>query len=172
MARGSGAALPGVEGGSSAATTGVPRPGGTQFLVLDGAENFQVVVPFEESDAARIAPNQNVDVTFAAVPDLVRHGTVMAVAPGATASSGVVSYYVTVLLTETDPRLHAGLGGLAVPNAAVHREGGRTTVTVAAVGGGQQVVPFQAGTVGDDTTQVVSGLSEGDEVVVPPNARA
>ena len=183
LAPGSGAAIPGTgeSGTAGASTTTVTptRPGGSQFIVLDGADTFQVVVPFEESDASRIAPNQNVDVIFDAVPDLVRHGTVLAVAPSATAASGVVSYYVTVLLTETDPRLRDGQTAEAavhveelrdvpaVPNAAVHRDGGQTTVTVVGFDGSQHTVPIQVGAVGDDLTQVVSGLTVGDEVVVP-----
>jgi len=183
LAPGSGAAIPGTgesgTAGTSTTTAAPTRPGGSQFIVLDGTDTFQVVVPFEESDASRIAPNQNVDVTFDAVPELVRHGTVLAVAPSATATSGVVSYYVTVLLTETDPRLRDGQTAEAavrveelrdvpaVPNAAVHRDGGQTTVTVVGFDGSQHTVPIQAGVVGDNLTQVVSGLTVGDEVVVP-----
>ena len=179
LAPGSTAAIPGTGGASTeAAAPAVARPGGTQFLVLDGIDTFQVVVPFEESDAARIAAGQNVDVTFDAIPDLTRHGTVLAVAPTATASSGVIGYYVTVLLTETDPRLRDGQTAQAavhtdelrdvpaVPNSAVHREGGQTTVTVVSPGGVQRRVPIQTGVVGDQLTQVVSGLTVGDEVVV------
>jgi HlyD family secretion protein len=177
LAPGSAAAIPGT-GGATAAASAIARPGGTQFLVLDGINTFQVVVPFEESDASRISAGQNVDVTFDAVPDLTRQGTVLAVAPTATASSGVVGYYVTVLLTETDPRLRNGQTARAavhtdelrdvpvVPKSAVHREGGQTTVTVVGPGGVQHRVPFQAGVVGDQLTQVVSGLTVGDEVVV------
>ena len=147
--------------------------------MLDGADTFRVVVPFAESDAARIAPDQNLDVTFDAVPDLVRAGTVLAVAPAATASSGVVGYYVTVLLTETDPRLRDGQTAQAavrttelrdvpaVPNAAVQRDGERTTVTVLGVDGTARTVPFEAGVVGDDRTQVLSGLTVGDDVLLP-----
>jgi len=179
LAPGSDAAIPGTGGASAAAaTSSVARPGGTQFLVLDGADTFEVVVPFAEADASRIAPNQNVDVTFDAIPDLTRRGTVLGVAPAATASSGVISYYVTVLLTETDSRLRNGQTAqaavhtdelrdvAAVPNSAVHREAGQTTVTVVGPGGIQRMVPFQAGVVGDTLTQVVSGLMVGDEVVV------
>ena len=183
LAPGTGAAIPGT--GGTAASNGtqspVARPGGTQFLVLDGADTFQVVVPFEESDATRVARDQTVDVTFDAVPDLVRRGTVLAVSPSATANSGVISYYVTVLLTETDPRLRDGLTAQAavrteevrdvpsVPNAAVRRDGrGQPTVTVIAPDGSRRVVPFQAGAVGDDRTQVVSGLAVGDEVDLSP----
>lgn len=185
LAPGSGAAIPGTEAASTAAgASTVSRPGGTQFIVLDGVDTFQVVVPFEESDAARIAPNQNVDVSVGAVPDLVRHGTVLAVAPAATATSGVVGYYVTVLLTETDPRLRDGQTAdaavhvdevrdvPAVPNAAVRRSGGTTTVTVLGYDGTPRTVPFQAGVVGDDLTQIVSGLTVGDEVVVPAGPSA
>ena len=178
LAPGSDAAIPGTGGASAATATTVPRPGGTQFLVLDGADTFEVVVPFAEADASRIAPNQNVDVTFDAIPDLTRRGTVLGVAPAATASSGVISYYVTVLLTETDSRLRNGQTAqaavhtdelrdvAAVPNSAVHREAGQTTVTVVGPGGIQRTVPFQAGVMGDTLTQVVSGLMVGDEVVV------
>jgi HlyD family secretion protein len=184
LAPGSGAAIPGTGGTAASATNQSPiaRPGGTQFIVLDGADTFQVVVPFEETDATRVAPNQNVDVTFDAVPDLVRRGTVLAVSPSATANSGVISYYATVLLTETDPRLRDGLSAQAavrteevrdvpsVPNAAVRRDGsGRTTVTVINPDGSRRVVPFQAGAVGDTRTQVLSGLAVGDEVDLSPS---
>ena len=109
LAPGSDAAIPGTGGVSAAsATSAVARPGGTQFLVLDGVDTFQVVVPFAEADASRIAAGQNVDVTFDAIPDLTRRGTILGVAPAAIASSGVIGYYVTVLLTETDPRLRTG----------------------------------------------------------------
>ena len=39
-------------------------------------------------------------------------------------------------------------------------------MTVVGPGGVQRRVPFQAGVVGDTLTQVVSGLTVGDEVVV------
>ena len=40
----------------------------------------------------------------------------------------------------------------------------------AAVDGTRRTVPIQTGVVGDTLTQVVSGLTVGDEVVVPSNA--
>ncbi|MDT0349603.1 HlyD family efflux transporter periplasmic adaptor subunit [Pseudonocardia charpentierae] len=178
LAPGSSAAIPGTGASAAAEGSEVARPGGTQFLVLDGVETFQVVVPFAEADASRISSGQNVDVTFDAVPDLTRRGTVLRVGPAASASSGVISYYVTVLLNETDPRLRNGQTALAairteelrdvlaVPNSAVRRSGGQTTVMVVGPGGVRRTVPFQAGEVGDTMTQVVSGLSEGDQVVV------
>jgi HlyD family secretion protein len=184
LAPGSGAAIPGVENPSAAqAATGAvanpARPGGTQFLVLDNIDAFQVVVPFSEADAATIAPNQKVSVTVDAVPDLTLTGTVLSVAPTGTAVAGVVNYYVTVIISGSDPRLKDGqtvratvvteeVGDvLTVPSAAVRQENGRATVTVVEPGGTQRPVPFEPGVAGPDRTQVLSGLREGQQVLLP-----
>ena len=146
--------------------------------MLDNVDSFEAVVPFEESDAVRLAPNQRVDVRFDAIPDLTLPGTVVAVSPTASALSGVISYYATVALSQGDPRLRSGQTAqaavvtdelrdvLAVPNAAIRRQGGRTQVTVLRFDG-PRVVDITPGAVGDTYTQVLSGLSEGDEVVLP-----
>ncbi|MGH4007253.1 MAG: efflux RND transporter periplasmic adaptor subunit [Pseudonocardiaceae bacterium] len=182
LAPGTEAPIPGVEVNSSLSlggtTTGPQRPGGTQFLVLSEINTFQVVVPFEETDAAKVAPNQKVEVSFDAVPDLTRAGTVVAVAPAGASISSVINYYVTVLLNETDPRLKDGQTAqarvltnqvedvLTVPNSAVRKRGDQSSVTVIDADGVEQQVRFQAGLVGDDRTQVISGLREGQQVVL------
>ncbi len=182
LAPGSDAAIPGLEVNSSTSlgntATGPQRPGGTQFLVLSEINTFQVVVPFEESDAAKVGPNQKVEVSFDAVPDLTRAGTVVAVAPAGSSISSVINYYVTVVLNETDPRLKDGQTAqarvltnqvedvLTVPNSAVRKRGDQSSVTVVDADGVEQQVRFQAGLVGDDRTQVISGLKEGQQVVL------
>ncbi|MFN2479489.1 MAG: HlyD family efflux transporter periplasmic adaptor subunit [Pseudonocardiaceae bacterium] len=185
LAPGSTSPIPGLSGTSSNSSlslgnpaTGAQRPGGTQFMVLDNINTFQVVVPFEESDAAKVAPNQKVDVTFDAVPDLTRAGTVVSVSPTGSNISSVINYYATVVLNETDPRLKDGLTAqarvitnqvqdvLTVPNSAVRKSGDQSTVTIIDANGTQQQVRFQAGLVGDDRTQIISGLREGQEVVL------
>ena len=185
LAPGTEAPIPGLQGATSSsslalgnAATGAVRPGGTQFMVLDNINTFQVVVPFEESDAAKVAPNQKVNVTFDAVPDLTRAGTVVSVAPAGSSISSVINYYVTIVLNETDPRLKDGQTAqaqvitnqvqdvLTVPNSAVRKRGEQNTVTVIDPSGTQQQVRFQAGLVGDTRTQVISGLKEGQQVVL------
>ncbi len=184
LAPGTFAPIPGIAGAANSSTslgnpsTGAQRPGGTQFLVLSEINTFQVVVPFEESDAAKVAPNQKVDVSFDAVPDLTRAGTVVAVAPAGSSISSVINYYVTVVLNETDPRLKDGQtaqarvltnqveGVLTVPNSAVRKRGDQSSVTIVDADGVQQQVRFQAGLVGDDRTQVISGLKEGQQVIL------
>ena len=177
LAPGSDGAIPGADA-SSAAAGAVARPGGTQFLVLNNVDTFEVVVPFGESDAVGISPDQRVDVRFDAIPDLTLPGNVVGVSPSASALSGVISYYVTVGMSQSDPRLRNGQTAqasvvtdelrdvLAVPNSAIRRQGGRTQVTVLRFDG-PRVVDVTLGKVGDTETQVLSGLSEGDEVVLP-----
>jgi HlyD family secretion protein len=185
LAPGSHAAIPGsasAGGAAGAAATGTTatRPGGSQFVVLSSVKGFQAVIPFEESDAAKIAPEQLVSVSFDAIPGLIESGTVVSVAPSATAIAGVISYYVTIDLEDADSRLRDGQTAraevitaertnvLSVPNAAVRRQGDTDTVVVVDPDGRQRVVTFQPGLVGADRTEVLSGLSEGQRVVVSP----
>jgi HlyD family secretion protein len=185
LAPGSTAPIPGLNGVTSNSSTslgnpatGAARPGGTQFMVLDNVNTFQVIVPFEESDASKVAPNQKVNVTFDAIPDLTRAGTVLSVAPSGSNISSVINYYVTVVLNEIDPRLKNGQTAqarvitnevddvLTVPNSAVRKRGDQSTVTIIDAAGNQQQVRFQPGLVGDDRTQVISGLREGQQVIL------
>jgi HlyD family secretion protein len=183
LAPGSDATLPGTNnGGGAAAAQAVAnptRPGGTQFLVLDNIDEFQVVMAYTETDAAGIAPGQKVRLTFDAVPDLELTGSVLSVSPTATAISGVISYYVTVVLPKGDPRLKSGMtaqaevltkevpGVLAVPSAAVHTQNGTSVVTVLDPNGTQRSVTVQTGATGDGKTQILSGVTEGQQVVLP-----
>jgi HlyD family secretion protein len=187
LAPGSDAAIPGVGAAatsdqSSASSTGAPsatRPGGSAFIVLNNINTFQVVVPFEESDAAKVAPNQKVQVSFDALPDLTRDGTVLSIAPGGVDISGVTNYYATILLTDSDPRLRTGQTAeagvlvadlenvLVVPNSAVIKQGGGSFVNVPGPDGKPRLQQFQPGLVGDDNTQVLSGLTEGQPIQLP-----
>jgi HlyD family secretion protein len=181
LAPGSTAALPGAANLASADSGGGgAAPGGGAFMVLNNIDTFQLVVPFEESDATRVAPNQAVEVGVDALPDLRAPATVLAIAPSGDPASGIVEYYATIVLREgSDPRLRDGQTALAdvvveakegvlrVPSAAVRREAGGSSVDVRNSDGQPVRTPFQAGVVGDEYTQVVSGLREGQELLLP-----
>jgi HlyD family secretion protein len=151
---------------------------GSAFIVLDNVDTFQIVAPFAETDAARLQPNQQVEVTFDAVPDLTRTGNVVSVAPTGTDIQGVTSYYAVIVLSELDPRLMDGQTAsahvivdqldntLVVPNAAIQRSGQTGLVMVREPDGSQRQVQVELGLAGDSVTQVVAGLREGQQVVV------
>jgi HlyD family secretion protein len=181
QAPGTAAAIPGAAaaGGAAAAAGASSRPGGTQFLVLSDVGKLQLVLPFEQSDAAQLKPDQKVTVQADAAPDSTLPGHVVSVAPSGTATSGTISYYATVSLDRTDSRLKDGQTArgtvltlekhnvLSVPNAAVHTQGSTSTVVLLADDGTSVTAPFEAGAVGADRTEVLSGLTEGQRVVLP-----
>ncbi|HEY2225898.1 efflux RND transporter periplasmic adaptor subunit [Actinomycetospora sp.] len=167
-------AAAGAAGGAASPT----RPGGTQFLVLQNLARFAVVAPFQEVDAANIAPQQHAVVSLDAIPDRTFDGTVLSVAPSSTAIGGSVEYYVTIALPPDDPRIRDGQSARAsvttamsdqkitVPNAALHRQGERATVTVVTSDGRQTPTPVTTGLVGSDRTEITGGLAEGQQVLL------
>ena len=180
--------VPGETAGSGTAQSPgslAPQPssGGTGgassgFMVIDDTSSFVAVMPFAETDAARLSANQTTVFTFDAIPNLTISGHVLSISPSATVVSNVVDYYVSFVLNRTDPRLREGMtanasvtvaqadNAVRVPNAAVRTTGGTTMVTVLSKG---QQVPTEVitGVVGDTYTEIKAGLNEGDTVVLP-----
>jgi HlyD family secretion protein len=169
--------------GSTAEAPGTTAPlpsagASTSFMVIGNDSAMEVIVPFAESDAARVGFNQDVQVTFDAVPNLTISGKVVAVASSATVTSGVVNYYATITLNQNNKSLKEGMtsnatvvvstasNALTVPNLAITRLGGQAYVNVYA--GGQQVqTAIETGVVGDTYTEVTGGLNLGAQVVIP-----
>jgi multidrug efflux pump subunit AcrA (membrane-fusion protein) len=180
-----------VAGGGSGATAQAPGSlaplaassstgsgASTGFMVIDDNSSYIAVMPFAETDAARLTANQTASLTFDAIPNLTISGHVLGVSPSATVVSNVVDYYVSFVLNRADPRLREGMtanvavivaqvdNAVRVPNAAVHTQGGATMVTV--LTNGQQVpTEVVTGVVGDTYTEIKAGLNDGDRVVLP-----
>jgi HlyD family secretion protein len=148
------------------------------FMVIGNVSAMEVVIPFAESDASRLAFNQDTMVTFDAVPNLAISGHVVAVASSATVQSGVVNYYATVALNQTNPALKQGMttnatvtvskatNAIVVPNLSITRLGGQAYVNLYVAGKEVQTM-IQTGVVGDQYTEVTGGLNEGAQVVIP-----
>ncbi|HET9848760.1 MAG TPA: biotin/lipoyl-binding protein [Candidatus Dormibacteraeota bacterium] len=183
----------GVAGGGSGATAQAPgslapQPSsgssatgsaGSGFMVIDDNSSLVAVMPFAETDAAKLAVNQPASLTFDAISGLTISGHVLSISPSATVVSNVVDYYATFMLNRTDPRLREGMtvnaavtvaqadNAVRVPNAAVHTQSGATMVTVLAAGGQQVPTEVVTGVAGDTYTEIKAGLNEGDKVVLP-----
>ena len=92
-------------------------------------------------------------------------------------TSGSVTYPVTILLDATSDTLYEGSGAsvtltldrvtdvLTVPTSAVHTTGGSHSVTVLE-NGAEKEVTVQVGAVGTELTQITSGLTAGQQVVL------
>ena len=148
------------------------------FMVIGNVSGLEVIAPFAESDASRLAVNQDASVTFDAVPNLTISGRILAVASSATTTSGVVNYYATIALNQASKLLKQGMtanatvtvskatNAIAVPNLAITHTAGQAYVYV--YSGGQQVqTPIETGVVGDQYTEVTGGLNDGERIVIP-----
>jgi HlyD family secretion protein len=170
-------------GGVTAQSPGAQAPlptsaATTAFMVIGNTGAMDVVIPFAESDASRIAVSQDATVTFDAVSSLSISGKVLALASAATTSNGVVNYYITVQLNQTNNALKQGMtanatvivnratNALTVPNLAITRTAGQAFVNVY-VGGQQVPTPIETGVVGDQFTEVTSGLTGTEQIVMP-----
>jgi multidrug efflux pump subunit AcrA (membrane-fusion protein) len=107
---------------------------------------------------------------------------VTSISPTGVNIGGVTNYYATVLLTNDDSSLKSGLTStvsvvtntvknqaLVVPTSAVTKQGGKSFVDTLGPDGKPQRVPFTPGKVGDDNSEVLSGLTKGQKVLLPPS---
>ncbi|HVV15064.1 MAG TPA: efflux RND transporter periplasmic adaptor subunit [Candidatus Paceibacterota bacterium] len=143
-----------------------------------------------EVDAAKVQVGNKATLTFDAIDGLTLTGTVASIDAAGTVSQGVVSYALEIAFDAQDPRIKAGMtvnasiqtsvksDVLIVPSSAVKTVGGASYVQVfdpplAETGGAAGVasktaprqVAVETGLSDDTNVEIVSGLSEGEQVV-------
>ncbi len=161
--------------GLAASTQSSAPPPTSGFIVLTDLGSLLVKAGFNEVDAAKLKPGQAATVAFEALPEAAS-GRVVATDTSSTLVNNVVTYNVTVLLTQPVEGVKLGMTAsvevivnektsvLKVPSSAVSTRGGVSTVTI--LEGNRQVRrPVKIGLRGDDATEVTGGLGAGDKVV-------
>jgi len=150
---------------------------GSGFVVLANLSTMQLVVSVSEADIGTIKVGEPATVSVDALPDEEFAAKVTAISVLSTDSSGVVSYNVTLNLTQGSSQLRPGMSATAtiiskqvndaidVESAAVSSAG--TSSTVLLVKNGKTVeTPVITGLVGTSATQIVAGLQPGQEVAI------
>jgi HlyD family secretion protein len=148
-------------------------------------------ISLNEVDAASVKTGQKATLTFDAVEDLSISGEVANVDIIGTVSQGVVSYGVKIVFDTQDERIKPGMSVsasiitesktdvLLVPNSAVKTSGSTYYVLMLDTAQTQQdsssqgvvsdvspkQVEVQIGASNDTSTEITSGLKEGDQVV-------
>jgi len=150
-------------------------------------------IALNEIDAAKVQIGDKATLTFDAINNFSIAGHVSDVSVIGTVSSGVVTYTVTITLDTNDPRIKPGMSvnaaivtevesnTLTVPNAAIKTSGtisyvqeltgiGTTTAAQATSGvtsaTAPKNVPVTVGVSNSTVTEILSGLKQGDEVIV------
>ncbi len=147
------------------------------FMTITNIDALSVKAGFAETDATKLKTGQPAVVSFSALPNVQAAGTVTGVDLSSTLVSNVVTYFATVTLNSVPAGVKPGMtasvtitidkreGVLNLPSAAVRGTG--TTGTVTVVNGKVQTTKaVGVGLRGDTLTEITTGLSAGDSVVV------
>ncbi|MCD6382338.1 MAG: efflux RND transporter periplasmic adaptor subunit, partial [Candidatus Hydrothermae bacterium] len=162
----------------------INTPGSVIMVVADLSE-MQVAARVDESEIVSVKPGQRVRVKVDAHPDHEFTGKVLRIAgiPQSQLGQEGVSYPVVVGIESSDKSLLPGMSAsceievavrdsaLAVPLPAVGKkkvEGEMRDVVFRVKGGIAELTPVELGITGEKVVEVVSGLSEGDTVIVGP----
>ena len=170
--------IAGTLGGSS--TAGAASSSSTSttsgFIVLSDLSELQVSTYVAEADAGNVKLAQLATITFPALGETAA-GTVTSIDLASTVNNNVVEYGVTVTLHDPSTDLRLGqtasvsitVGSksdvLSVPSSAITKIGNLSTVIVRK-DGKDTTTQVGTGLVGDNGTEITSGLSEGDVVVL------
>ena len=153
-------------------------PGAT-FITLADTYTMRVSASFPEADAGSLATGQPAAITLADRPGQQFPATVTRVDPVGTAHGALVTYGVLLTFTAPPADLLVGQSAgvrvstavvartLRVPSTAVHDavSGTGTVVVHDAATGGDQKRKVGVGLVGDQYTQITSGLAAGEQVI-------
>lgn len=130
-----------------------------------------------EIDVSKVGPGQKATVKLDSIADKTFTGKVLSVDRIGTVTSGVTSYPAVIQFdteaSEILPNMSATANiiletkddVLLVPSSAVQRQGDQSIVRILK-GKQEQTVSVETGLTSDTQTEILSGLSEGDEVVI------
>ncbi len=139
-------------------------------------------IPLNEVDAVKVAKGQKTRLTLDAIQGLKLEGTVDEVDLVGTASQGVVTYNIKIAFDGSDTRIRPGMsidttvitkektGVLIVPSSSIKTQGKGAQLqhyveTLATLGSLEKKM-VTIGESDDTNTEIISGLNEGEQVVV------
>jgi macrolide-specific efflux system membrane fusion protein len=163
--------------GTVSTQAGPSTPSG--FVTIADTTILTVTANIAEADITSVALGQAATVAFPALSGASTPAKVTAIAPTATSSSSVVSYATTLTLDAVPKNLRLGQSAqvtittrtsgtsvLYVPTAAITTTNGASTVKIVAHDGTTTSTTVALGVVGDVGTEITSGLTAGETVVI------
>ena len=148
------------------------------FITIIDLNKLEVNAYVDETDVGKIAVGQEALFTVDTFPDMDFSGKVTAIYPRAVLQENVVNYITLISIKNTEGRLKPDMtanvtitlkkkkGVLAIPGAAIVREGGRKYVMLQAKDGKTTRHEVKTGWKEGAYLEITSGLKEGDVVVV------
>lgn len=149
----------------------------SDFVVIANLAAFNVRASYTEADIVDVKVGQTATIVPNASPDTELTAKVTQIDPTSTVVNNVVTYGVTLQVTSKNVALRSGQtvsarvtvaeakDALYLPSTSVQGTGDQTRVNVVR-DGVQTATTVQVGLRGDQTTQILSGLDLGDQVVM------
>ena len=166
-----------VSGGSTAGPDSAANTGSTAHFVIVGTDSWSVDITVDDAEVALIAVDDQAEITIEDAVDPI-FGVVTEIGLISTSTDGVAGYPVSIEVTGSPDGVHDGVSAdvsvvyerrtdvLTVPSAAVRSVDGEAEVTQLAEDGTEVTTPVTVGETVGELTEILSGLVEGDEVVV------
>jgi len=173
-----------LTGSSSSSAASAASASGTSNSAVEISDlsTLRARVAINEVDLVNVKVGMTAAVTFDSLPDLVASGTISAIAPtGSSSSGGAVTYNVDITLDAPDARLRPTMsctaeittatrpGALSVPSSAV-RTNASTKKKYVLVGdtssGAITTVDVTTGVVVGTKTEILTGLTAGQTVLI------
>lgn len=160
-----------VTAGSSSTTNNSP------VLIISTGKEYAITATVNEVDINKIKVGNNVTITFDAIKDKTFHGTIIQVDEFGTNTQGVVNYNLYSSVSDGNELIKPGMTAnltvdtnkhdnvLSVVNAAVRPYKGAKAVQVLR-NGKLQYDPIIVGIKGLDRTEIISGVTEGEKVII------
>jgi HlyD family secretion protein len=158
-------------------TAAVPAVNFSPVLILSTGQTYTVKTTVNEVDVNKIKVGNTVAITFDAIKDTTFHGTIIQVDNFGTNSQGVINYTVFASVDDGDGFIKPGMTAnltidtnkheniLTVVNAAVRPYKGAKAVQVLK-NGKPQYDTVTTGIKGLDRTEITSGVTEGEKVII------
>ena len=153
---------------------------GTLITTVSNTNEYEFKIPVDELDISKITTENKVLVTVDAIPETELEpivGRISKIPLEGITVGGVTDYYVTVAIPAV-PQLRISMNAsaeiilaesndvLLLPIEAIQKENGKSFVEVIK-NGVVNKVEVVTGNSNSSYAEVISGLSEGDEVIVP-----
>lgn len=162
---------------NNSATNNSNATAGTPILVLGDFSQLLIKAPVNEVDISKVKVGQKATITLDAFPQQTFVGRVTSVDTIGTNASGVVTYTAYISLVLPPATIRPGMSAsaviqtarhdnaLTIPTSAIQTTSGAPTVQ-RVKNGKVEEVEVETGIASDSSTEILSGLSEGDMVAI------
>jgi len=151
---------------------------GTLLFTMANLDNVYVNTDVDETNVGKIKVDQPVTITVDAFPDRIFQGKVLKIASQGKATQNITTFKVTTVIENTSKILKPSMNAsvvittadlhdvLTIENEAIMDTPKGAMVTPVIDGKPGNPIPVKIGIKGSNTAEIVSGVKEGDELML------